>query len=122
MIRWSYKTVHLSLKKEGLLGSAFLDEMEVEYSLNEYGEAGWELVSFVEVSDGLLAVFKQPLNQGLSLVEETPSSAESGESEEVAEDQEISPLPLEPGLPSDPPQGEDDGGVQGPDVGSIRIV
>lgn len=117
--------MHLSLKKEGLLGSAFLDEMEVEYSLNEYGEAGWELVSFVEVSDGLLAVFKQPLNQGLSLVEETPSSGESGESgesTEVAEDQEISPFPLEPGLPSDPPQGEDDGGAQGPDVGSIRIV
>ncbi len=60
-MRWSYKTVHYELKKEGLLGSAFLDESEVEQSLNEYGKAGWELVSILETQDGLIAVFKQPL-------------------------------------------------------------
>jgi hypothetical protein len=60
-MRWSYKTVHYELKKEGLLGSAFLDESEVELSLNEYGKAGWELVSTLETSDGIIAVFKQPL-------------------------------------------------------------
>jgi hypothetical protein len=60
-MRWSYKTVHYELKKEGLLGSAFLDESEVELSLNEYGKAGWELVSILETQDGLIAVFKQPL-------------------------------------------------------------
>ena len=62
MMRWSYKTVHFELKKEGLLGSAFLDESEVEQSLNEYGKAGWELVSVLETMDGLIAIFKQPLN------------------------------------------------------------
>ena len=61
-MRWSYKTVHFELKKEGLLGSAFLDESEVEQSLNEYGKAGWELVSILETMDGLIAIFKQPLN------------------------------------------------------------
>ncbi len=60
-MRWSYKTVHYELKKEGLLGNSFLDEVEVEESLNEFGHAGWELVSLIEVKDGLIGVLKQPL-------------------------------------------------------------
>jgi hypothetical protein len=63
-MRWSYKTVHYELTKEGLLGSAFLDESAVELSLNEYGKAGWELVSMLETLDGLIAVFKQQLSLG----------------------------------------------------------
>jgi hypothetical protein len=62
IMRWSYKTVHYELKKEGILGSAFLDEPEIELSLNQYGKAGWELVSLLETMDGLIAVFKQPLD------------------------------------------------------------
>jgi len=65
-MRWSYKTVHYALKKEGLLGSAFLDESEIEQSLNEYGKAGWELVSLLETTDGVIGVFKQPLDLGRS--------------------------------------------------------
>lgn len=65
-MRWNYKTEHFSLKKEGLLGSAFLDEAEIELSLNEFGKAGWELVSLLEVNDGVIAIFKQPFNQDLS--------------------------------------------------------
>jgi hypothetical protein len=61
VMRWSYKTVVYELKKEGFLGSAFLDEAEVEESLNEYGKNGWELVSMMEMQDGLIAVFKRPL-------------------------------------------------------------
>ena len=61
-MHWSYKTVHYMMKKEGLLGSAFLDEDEIETSLNEYGRAGWELVSVVETLEGLTAIFKQPLS------------------------------------------------------------
>jgi hypothetical protein len=63
-MRWSYKTVHYELKKEGLLGGSFLDESEVEVSLNEYGRAGWELVSILETQEGLIAVFKQLLSVG----------------------------------------------------------
>jgi hypothetical protein len=62
-MRWSYKTVLYELKKEGLLGSAFLDESEIEQSLNEFGAAGWELVSMLETRDGIISVFKQPLGQ-----------------------------------------------------------
>ncbi|PHR30659.1 MAG: hypothetical protein COA36_01225 [Desulfotalea sp.] len=61
-MRWSYKTVHFELKKEGLLGSSFLDESEIELSLNEYGKSGWELISMLETMDGLIAVFKQSLS------------------------------------------------------------
>lgn len=61
-MRWSYKTVHYDYKKEGLLGGAFLDEAEIEESMNEFGRAGWELVSFIEVQEGLIATFKQPID------------------------------------------------------------
>jgi hypothetical protein len=62
VVRWSYKTVLFELKKEGLLGSSFIDESEIEESLNEFGKAGWELVSMIDTKDGLIAVFKQLLD------------------------------------------------------------
>lgn len=68
-MRWSYKTVHYELKKEGLLGSSFLDESELEISLNEYGKAGWELISVLETSDGIIAVFKQSLGASVKRAE-----------------------------------------------------
>ena len=60
-MKWCYKTVHFELKKEGLLGSGFLDESEIELELNEFGLAGWELVSVLEVQDGIIVFFKQPI-------------------------------------------------------------
>ena len=68
-MRWSYKTVHYGLKNEGLLGSAFLDESEIELSLNDYGKAGWELVTILETQEGLIAVFKQPLGAGMQTID-----------------------------------------------------
>lgn len=61
-MRWSYKTVHFELKKEGLLGSTFLDESEIEFELNEFGKSGWELISVLEIHDGIIAFFKQPID------------------------------------------------------------
>lgn len=69
-IRWCYKTVFYELKKEGILGGIFLDEAEVEESLNEYGKAGWELVSVMEIHGGLIAIFKQPITITPSFIEE----------------------------------------------------
>ncbi len=89
-MRWSYKTVHFSLKKEGLLGSAFLDENEIEISLNEYGRLGWELVSFMEINDGLIAIFKQPFAQGFASVQEEEHTVKLAQ---TAEATEISPTP-----------------------------
>jgi len=61
MIRWQYKTLHFALKKDGILGGAFLDETEVEQRLCRYGRDGWELVTVLDVQDGLVAFCKQPL-------------------------------------------------------------
>ncbi|MDD3814272.1 MAG: DUF4177 domain-containing protein [Desulfocapsaceae bacterium] len=69
-MRWGYKTIQYGLKKEGLLGSSFLDEAEVEQSLNEFGQAGWELVSLFGLQDGLMAVFKQPLEMKTEAIRE----------------------------------------------------
>ncbi len=95
-MRWSYKTVHFSLKKEGLLGSAFLDESEIESSLNDYGKAGWELVSFTEVSDGLIGVFKQPFSQGISRLEEPDQREEESVEVETEPAQSIDPVITRP--------------------------
>ena len=80
-MRWSYKTVLYELKKEGLLGSAFLDESEIEQSLNEFGATGWELISLLETRDGVIAVFKQPLGR----VSTQPVYEEQEEEEDVRE-------------------------------------
>ncbi|TKB09036.1 DUF4177 domain-containing protein [Desulforhopalus sp. IMCC35007] len=96
-MRWSYKTVHFELKKEGLLGSSFLDESEVEYSLNEYGKAGWELVSMLETMDGLIAVFKQPLSLGSERsANYTSSFHEDTKQEDVTEEEQFILNPLSP--------------------------
>ncbi len=88
-MRWSYKTTLYELKKEGILGSSFLDESEIEQSLNEFGASGWELVSMLETRDGIIAVFKQPLGRvsNQSIVYETE------EEPEVAVEQESANIP-----------------------------
>ena len=94
-MRWSYKTVHFELKKDGLLGSSFLDESEVEYSLNEYGKSGWELVSMLETMDGLVAIFKQPLSLGSGDRYSFPVQEEA-EKDEFTEDEQFIIKPLSP--------------------------
>lgn len=89
-MRWSYKTVHYELKKEGILGSAFLDEPEIELSLNQYGKAGWELVSLLETMDGLIAVFKQPLDLEVrSFSPPIESSGKTSRSPRVLQEQSL---------------------------------
>jgi hypothetical protein len=63
-MKWGYKAVHFEMKKGGLIGSAFFDESEIEEALNNFGAAGWELISVLEVHDGVIAFFKQPLAVG----------------------------------------------------------
>ncbi len=120
-MQWSYKTVHFSLKKEGLLGSAFLDENEVEISLNEYGRLGWELVSCQEVNDGLIAIFKQPFAQDLSPIAEEPvfvQAAESPPQQEV----EMTPVSSSPEVSIEKDQQVESDNRVDVDVGSIRIL
>lgn len=133
-MRWGYKTIHFGMKKDGILGNAFLDETEIEVTLNEYGKSGWELVSFMEVSDGLIAVFKQPFDYGLpDFTEEEPIREELPEiKERVIE--KVEPVPLEPAhkphvdpmqqkenVEPPPAQEETLERNENPDVGTIRI-
>ena len=75
-MKWSYKTVHFELKKEGLLGGSFLDEAEIEEQLNDFGRSGWELTSIIEVQDGVIAFFKQPLD--VRIYSSVPTNTEEG--------------------------------------------
>ena len=114
-MRWSYKTVHYELKKEGLLGSAFLDESEMELSLNEYGRAGWELVSVIQTMDGIIAVFKQPLaGDSSALFHIDPIAEEEKSPPPVLEDFEV----IDSGEELQELNDEED---SSPDVGAIRI-
>ena len=90
-MRWSYTTIHYELKKEGILGSTFLDEPEIELSLNQYGKAGWELVSLLETRDGLIAVFKQPL--GLEIRSSSPAESADRIRRAVKEPEKKSKVP-----------------------------
>ncbi len=89
-MRWAYKTVLYPLKKDGFLGDSFLDEEEMERSLNEYGKAGWELVAFVEVAEGFRAIFKYLLEEGhrKDLMPDTASDTVSDAKSDVESDAE----------------------------------
>ena len=129
-MRWSYKTVHFALKKEGLLGSAFLDESEVELSLNEYGRAGWELVTILETMDGIIAVFKQPLFSDSSPLFQIDSEKTSDFIEEKGEEAVVEKRTEVPVLDEfevvevdseEEEREEEESSYSDKDVGAIRI-
>jgi hypothetical protein len=95
-MKWSYKTVHFELKKEGLLGGAFLDEAEIEEQLNDYGRSGWELISVLEVQDGIIAFFKQSLDSS------NLTALHAAQEVEETELADASDYILEPVSPLDP--------------------
>ncbi len=78
-MKWGYKTVHFELKKEGLLGGSFLDEAEIEEQLNDFGRSGWELISVIEVQQGIVCFFKQPLQLPSSTFAPVPAEPEPDE-------------------------------------------
>ena len=55
---WQYRTILFEFTKDGLLGDKYVDDEEVEKTLNEMGAQGWELVNVVLLQDGLLAFLK----------------------------------------------------------------
>ena len=129
-MRWSYKTVRFDMKKEGILGSAFLDESEIEMTLNEFGSSGWEVVSLMEVQDGIIAVFKQPFAKGAIPVEEYPDEEEQVVAEAVGEprpiireSESIDPEKEEYARRQTLQEGSEETGSEtdDTDVGSIRI-
>ena len=71
-MRWQYRTIVFEFQKDGLLGDRFIDDEEVEKTLNEQGQEGWELVNATMVQDGLLALLKQPFAEVADTVEPVP--------------------------------------------------
>jgi len=94
-MRWSYKTVHFELKKEGLLGAGFLDETEIEQELNDFGRSGWELISVLEVQDGIIAFFKQPVERPSTYHQFSEEPEEKNLENSFEEDRETSSFDFE---------------------------
>ena len=116
-MRWGYKTVHFELKKEGILGSGFLDESEIEQELNEFGQNGWELVSVLEVHDGIIVFFKQQLGQQTELSQHY--SHHDGETQDFREDglEESEPEEIDTEADVESQETAEDGSP----IGAIRI-
>ena len=58
---WQYRTNLYEFTKDSLLGDKYVDDEEMEKSLNEMGGKGWELVSVSLLQDGLLVFLKRPV-------------------------------------------------------------
>lgn len=58
-MRWQYRTILFEFQKDSLLGDKYIDDEELETTLNEQGESGWELVAVTPVREGILSFFKR---------------------------------------------------------------
>lgn len=58
-MRWQYRTILFEFQKDGLLGDKYIDDEEIEKTLNTQGRAGWELVSVTMSQEGVLAFLKR---------------------------------------------------------------
>ena len=65
-----YRTNIYEFTKDSLLGDKYVDDEEMEKSLNEMGGKGWELVSVSLLQDGLLVFLKRPVPK--EVAEEPP--------------------------------------------------
>lgn len=59
-MQWQYRTILFEFTKDGLLGDKYVDDEEMEKTLNEMGKKGWELVNVALLQDGLLTFLKLP--------------------------------------------------------------
>lgn len=60
---WQYRTILFEFTKDGLLGDKYVDDEEMEKTLNQLGGKGWELVNVTLLQDGVLAFLKKPAQQ-----------------------------------------------------------
>ena len=60
---WQYRTVLFEFTKDGLLGDRYVDDEEMEKTLNELGSQSWELVNVSLLQDGLLAFLKRAIGE-----------------------------------------------------------
>ncbi len=60
-MQWEYRTILFEFQKDGLLGDTFIDDEDIEQTLNEQGLQGWELVNVALIQEGLLAFCKRQM-------------------------------------------------------------
>ncbi|GEM_PF-1307365 len=93
-MRWQYRTILFEFQKDGLLGDRYLDDEEIDKTLNRQGKGGWELVNVALLQEGLLAFLKRPLEGTAEVAPErretsrppvAPGHPEAGENDEPAE-------------------------------------
>ncbi len=75
-VRWQYRTILFEFQKDSLLGDKYIDDEELETTLNEQGKSGWELVAVTPVREGILSFFKKM--QPPAGAEAEPSSEGAG--------------------------------------------
>ena len=68
MMLWRYRTILFEFAKDGLLGDKYIDDEEVEKTLNELGTRSWELVNVSLLQEGLLAILKRPAEERAPIV------------------------------------------------------
>lgn len=111
-MRWQYRTIMFEFAKDGLLGDRYVDDEEMEKTLNSMGKEGWELVDVALLKDGILAFLKYqvtgeemrvdmdlPLRE--TVVAEVP--LESQQPVKPVTQREYSQPPLSKPLPGRPP-------------------
>jgi len=60
-VYWQYQTMLFEFQKDGLLSDKYIDDEEIENTLNDQGKLGWELVNVTPVQEGLLAFLKKEI-------------------------------------------------------------
>lgn len=60
---WQYRTILFEFTKDGLLGDRYVDDEEMEKTLNQMGRDSWELVGVSLLQDGLLTFLKRPADE-----------------------------------------------------------
>ena len=90
-MQWQYRTLLFEFTKDGLLGDKYVDDEEMEKTLNEMGRQGWELVNVALLQDGLLTFLKLPLDTGERGAQAAPAGHIAAEKPPI-----LNPAPPEP--------------------------
>lgn len=120
MVCWRYRTIVFEFKKNGLLGDRFIDDEEVESTLNEQGRIGWELVSATMVQDGLLTLLKQPVFDGVNRQKEEQKGGLFNSEREIVNSPAVDEN-FPSGVSGNDESVQDSGNISGCMVGEIKI-
>jgi hypothetical protein len=132
-MQWQYRTLLFEFTKDGLLGDKYVDDEEMEKTLNEMGRQGWELVNVALLQDGLLTFLKLPLDTGERVVQPSTIGMDLAEKPSAREPVAAEPPPQRRAVPEEEddwdfgeerhPQPQPAGKKQEDDfIGGIRIA